>query len=31
MTNMLNNITTSVAAGTAGAIPELFDQLVSPT
>lgn len=30
-TNLLNNISTSVAASTSGPIPDLLDQLVSPT
>lgn len=29
--NLSNNISTSVAAATTGPIPELFDQLISPT
>lgn len=29
--NMLNNVSTTVAAATSGPIPELFDQLVAPT
>lgn len=31
MVNLLGNVSTSVAAATAGPLPELFDQLVSPT
>lgn len=31
MANLLNNVTTSVAASATGPMPELFDQLVSPT
>lgn len=31
LTNLLNNISTSVAAATSGAAPDLFDSLVAPT
>lgn len=31
MCNLLNNISTSVAASTTGPVPELIDQLVAPT
>lgn len=31
LTNLLNNVSTSVAAATSGPVPELIDQLVSPT
>lgn len=31
LVNLLGNVSTSVAAATAGPAPELFDQLVSPT
>lgn len=31
LTNLLNNISTSVAAATSGPVPDLFDSLVSPT
>ncbi len=30
-TNLLNNVSTSVAASTSGPVPELFDTLVAPT
>lgn len=30
-TNVMNNISTSVAAATAGPVPELFDTLIAPT
>jgi hypothetical protein len=30
MVNLLGNVSTSVAAATAGPLPELFDQLISP-
>lgn len=30
-TNIMNNITTSVAAATSGPVPELFDTLITPT
>lgn len=29
--NLLNNVTTTVAAATSGPVPDLFDSLVSPT
>jgi hypothetical protein len=31
LVNMLNNVTTTVAAASTGPVPELIDQLVSPT
>lgn len=31
LTNLSNNVSTSVAAATSGAMPDLFDSLVSPT
>ncbi len=31
LTNLLNNVATSVAAATSGPVPDLFDSLVSPT
>jgi len=31
LVNVMNNVTTSVAAATTGAVPELVDQLVAPT
>jgi hypothetical protein len=31
ITNLMNNISTSVAAATSGPVPDLFDSLVAPT
>jgi hypothetical protein len=31
LTNLMNNISTSVAAATSGPVPDLFDSLVNPT
>jgi len=31
LTNLLNNVSTSVAAGTSGPLPDLYDYLVAPT
>lgn len=31
LTNLLNNVATSVAAATSGPVPDLFDSLVAPT
>ncbi len=31
LTNLLNNVSTSVAAATSGPVPDIFDSLVAPT